>query len=185
MSRACAHAVVLFAFAVLCVAFVGVAPAAADPACPSASAMPAQAGHDPLVEATLCLLNDQRERRDLPPLRNSPRLADAAQGHARDMAKHNYFSHDSRSGASFIDRIRRTGYLDGARSWIAAENIAWGTGKMATPKAIVKSWMDSPGHRANILSGSLREIGIGVAEDAPIEGAGPGGTYATDFGKRA
>lgn len=184
MRRACPHTVVV-ALAVLCAAFAGVAPAAAEPACPSASAMPAQAEHAPLVEATLCLLNEQRARRDLPRLRNSPRLADAAQSHARDMARNNYFSHDSRSGASFVDRIRRTGYLDGARSWIAAENIAWGTGRFSSPKAIVKSWMESPGHRANILSSSLREIGIGVAEDPPIEDAGPGGTYATDFGKRS
>jgi uncharacterized protein YkwD len=183
MSRACPH-ILAVALAVLCATFLGAGAADAGPGCPSASAMPAQAGHDPLVEATLCLLNDQRDRRGLPPLRANDRLSDAAQRHARDMARRNYFSHDSRSGASFIDRIRRTGYLDGARSWIAAENIAWGTGRFATPKAIVKSWMDSPGHRANILSSSLREIGIGVAEDPPIADAGPGGTYATDFGKR-
>jgi uncharacterized protein YkwD len=182
MRRACLHTVVFVAAAVA--AFVGVAPAGAGPSCPSASAVPSQVDREPLVEATLCLLNDERERHDLAPLRVNERLSEAAQHHARDMARRNYFSHDSRSGASFVDRIRRTGYLDGAHSWMAAENIAWGTGRLASPKAIVRNWMDSPGHRANILSGALREIGIGVAEDPPIAGAGPGGTYATDFGKR-
>ena len=65
------------------------------------------------------------------------------------------------------------------------ENIAWATGKLASPRAIVQSWMASAGHRANILSGSFREIGIGVAHDAPIADASPGGTYATDFGARS
>ena len=50
---------------------------------------------------------------------------------------------------------------------------------------IMRLWMNSPGHRANILNGSFREIGIGVAYDAPVAGGGkPVGTYTTDFGAR-
>jgi uncharacterized protein YkwD len=102
------------------------------------------------------------------------------------MAKHNYFDHNSLSGATFIDRIRRVGYLAGARSWTVGENLAWGAGERATPSAIVQAWMNSPGHRANILSGSFREIGLGVAYDAPVGGGlHPAGTYATDFGARS
>lgn len=183
MQRACSHISVL-ALAVLCAFPLGAGTASAQAPCPMASATPAQVEREPVVDATLCLINQERDQRGLAPLRDSPRLSDAAQAHAKDMARRNYFSHTSLSGASFVDRIRRTGYLQNVRSWQAAENIAWGTGKLASPKAIVRSWMNSPGHRANILSASLREIGIGVAKDAPIENAGPGGTYATDFGTR-
>ena|ERR1700741_3426945 len=183
MQRACWHISVL-ALAVLCALSLGAGTASAQAPCPMASAMPAQAEREPLVDATLCLINQERDKRGLSPLRANARLSDAAQGHAKDMARRNYFSHTSLSGASFVDRIRRAGYFQDTRSWQAAENIAWGTGRLATPKAIVRSWMTSPGHRANILSPSLREVGVGVAKDPPIADAGPGGTYATDFGSR-
>lgn len=183
MQRVCKHLSVL-ALAVLCALPLGAETASAQTPCPSASAMPSQVEREPLVDATLCLLNAERDKRGLGPLRTNAQLAAAAQSHAKDMAKRNYFSHTSLSGADFVDRIRRTGYFQNVRSWQAAENIAWGTGKLATPKAIVRSWMNSPGHRMNILSSSLREIGIGIAQDAPVANAGPGGTYATDFGQR-
>jgi uncharacterized protein YkwD len=162
-----------------------IAPAAqAGGACSSASASPAKASKRAVVRATLCLVNAQRRSRGLRPLKINRRLSKAARRHAADMAKHNYFSHTSRNGASFIDRIRRTGYLRGARSWMVGENIAWGGGSRGTPRAIVRSWMNSPGHRANILSASFRAIGIGIARGAPAAGAGRGGTYTTDFGRR-
>jgi uncharacterized protein YkwD len=183
MQRACLHISVL-ALVVSCAFPLGTGTASAQAPCPQASAMPSQVQREPVIGATLCLINQERDKQGLAPLRISDRLGNAAQAHAKDMAKRNYFSHTSQSGASFVDRIRRTGYLANTRSWQAAENIAWGTGRLATPKAIVRSWMNSPGHRMNILSGSLREIGIGIAKDAPIANAGPGGTYATDFGTR-
>jgi len=62
------------------------------------------------------------------------------------------------------------------------ENIAWGSGSLATPREIERGWMRSPRHRANILSQRFREIGAGVAAGTP-ERAG-GATYTTDFGTR-
>ena len=96
------------------------------------------------------------------------------------MVEHLYFEHDSRNGDSFADRIRDTGYLSRASRWVVGENLAWGSGRLATPEAIVKAWMDSPGHRANILSGRYREIGIGLTLGSPR--GGDGATYATEFG---
>jgi uncharacterized protein YkwD len=101
------------------------------------------------------------------------------------MVHRDYFSHDSLSGASFVDRIRRTGYLSGPRSWIVGENLAWGSGDRSSPASIVRAWMHSPGHRANILQGRFREVGIGLASGAPESVAGPAATYATDFGARS
>lgn len=133
--------------------------------------------------ATLCLLNTERRARGLRRLRLNPRLARAALGHSKDMVRRSYFAHDSRSGATFMDRIRRRGYLSGASRWTVGENIAWGAGTEGTPRSIVEAWMKSPPHRANILSRTYSEVGIGVALGTPAgESSRPGATYNTDFG---
>jgi uncharacterized protein YkwD len=165
------------------------ATAAAAPAaraCTAASATPAQADAGALVRSTLCLLNAERDRRGLRDLRLNDRLSVAAQAHAGDMQRHDYFSHESRDGSSFVDRIRRAGYLRRASSWFVGENLAWGAGRRrSTPRGIVDAWMDSPPHRANILNSRFREIGVGVAPGAPRRVFGlPAGTYATTFGAR-
>ena len=135
--------------------------------------------------ATLCLLNAERAARQLAPLRSNQLLARAAVAHSRDMVARAYFSHTSLSGADFVERIRRTGYTRAARRWTVGENLAWGTGTRAMPREIVQSWMESPGHRANILNGSFREVGLGVTLGVPVPGGGEGATYNTGFGARA
>jgi uncharacterized protein YkwD len=165
--------------ALFALALPGPAAVAAPAACDSAEAAAARLSERTVVRSTLCVLNAERARHGLRPLRLDRRLSRAARGHSEDMARHDYFDHTSRDGASFIDRIRRTGYLAGARGWRVAENIAWGTAHLSSPRAITRAWMNSPGHRANILDGSYREIGIGVAS-----GRGPRAIYTTDFGAR-
>jgi uncharacterized protein YkwD len=129
----------------------------------------------------VCLVNQERTARGLKPLKLNRRLSKAAAGHARDMVARKYFSHDSLSGADFVDRIRKAGYVAPRAFPSLGEDLAWGSGSLGTPRAIVKGWMDSPGHRANILSSKFREAGIGVAIGDP--GAGQeGATYALDFG---
>ena len=159
-----------------------VAAPASQAACSSASASVRTASKRALVRATLCVLNVARSKHGLRPLRLNRKLATAARGHSRAMAARHFFSHDSLGGGSFIDRIRRTGYLRGARSWNVGENIAWGSGSLGTPRSIGRAWMNSPGHRANILSGSFRAIGIGISAGTPSGGGGA--TYTTDFGRR-
>ena len=83
-----------------------------------------------------------------------------------------------------LTRIRRTGYLAASPSWSVGENIAWGSGTYAQPKSIVKRWMNSPGHRANILKSSFRDLGVGIARGVPVSSGGDGATYNTDFGRR-
>ena len=173
--------------AALCTALVVVLAAApsasAAGACQAANASVSQVSKRALVRATLCVLNAQRARTNLRPLRLDRRLSRAARRHSRAMAERRFFSHTSLSGASFVDRIRRTGYLSGARSWAVAENLAYGSGERASPRAIGSAWMNSAGHRANILSSSYRAIGIGIALGTPV-GRG-GATYTTDFGRRS
>lgn len=153
--------------------------------CKHAGAEAGKVSHRKLVRATLCLLNKQRHAHHMKRLKLSKRLGHAARGHSAEMARAHYFSHDSRSGASFLDRIRRAGYLKRARRWSVGENIAWGTGRLSTPRSIVRAWMHSPGHRANILERNFRHIGIGISFRAPVMAAAhAGATYTTDFGTR-
>jgi uncharacterized protein YkwD len=173
-------AVVVVALAVL---VFSVPSASASGACTAANASASQASKRVLVRATLCVLNARRARHDLRPLRLNRNLSTAARRHSRAMARRKFFSHDSLDGASFVDRIRATGYLSGARSWLVGENIAYGSGDRSSPRSIGTAWMNSPPHRANILSKSFREIGIGLALGTPV-GSG-GATYTTDFGRRS
>ena len=169
--------------AAIAVLLVSVPSASAAGACSAANASASQATKRALVRATLCVLNNARARHNLRPLRLNRKLSTAARRHSRAMARHRFFSHSSLGGASFVDRIRGTGYLSGARSWYVGENIAYGSGRRSSPRSIGTAWMNSAPHRANILSSSFRQIGIGVASGTPVGGGGA--TYTTDFGRRS
>lgn len=167
-------------------------PALLAPATASAAAC-AGAGGTPTsgaktVKAILCLVNKERGKRGLKPLKLDRRLAKAARGHSNDMVQRRFFDHTAPGDVTFVERIQRQRYTAGARSWSVGENLAWGTGPLATPQRIVAGWMKSPGHRANILSKRFREIGIGIARGVPVAGAAngahDGATYTTDFGAR-
>ena len=159
-----------------------VAPSAAQAACRGADASPASRSVAQVRAATVCLLNAERRARGLAPLRANAGLALAGQRHARDMVRRRYFAHASLAGRDFKTRIRRTGYLRGHRA-IVGENLAWGGGALATPRAIVRAWMRSPGHRANVLQPRFREVGVGVVRRLPSGGL-RGATYAAEFGRR-
>jgi uncharacterized protein YkwD len=136
--------------------------------------------------ATLCLLNQQRRLHGLGRLRAHRMLQNVAQGYAGAMVQGGFFSHVSPSGSTVEQRIRQgTRYLAGALRYEIGENIAWGQGELSKPRAIVAAWMASPGHRANILRRSFREIGIGIALGAPVAGlSGDAVTYTNEFGTR-
>ena len=181
------HIRMLLAICLAAAACLAIAPVASAKThtCKHSGAQPEQVTKRQLVRATLCLLNKQRRAHHLKGLKLSKRLGHAARGHSYEMARVHYFSHDSHSGASFLDRIRRAGYLRHARRWSVGENIAWGTGQLSTPRSIVRAWMHSPGHRANILQRNFRQIGIGISAGAPVHTARrSGATYTTDFGMR-
>jgi uncharacterized protein YkwD len=158
--------------------------ATAVAACSGASTRPTQATLDRAVDATVCLINEARADHDLAALHTKSALERAAIAHSRDMVKRDFFSHDSPSGTTPQQRIDRTGYLDGARGWAVGETIAWGSGGYATPSAIVRGWMKSPGHRAILLDGHYRDLGIGIAVGAPTDAGAGGATFTGDFGAR-
>jgi uncharacterized protein YkwD len=152
--------------------------------CANTSLKPAPGNLDEVRDAVLCLHNRERSAHGLPLLKENAKLRRAAQGHSADMVASRYFAHDSLSGADIADRILGEGYARG-QGWAIGENIAWGTGSLATAAEIQQAWMESPGHRANILQRQFREIGIGVAIGAPVAAGGlAGATYTADFGVR-
>lgn len=178
--------------AVACLAALLPATAAANarPSCKpttvaAASALPRKAAPWRLARAAVCLINRRRVARGLRRLRLSPRLSRAARRHTRDMVRRRYFGHVSRSGTDVVDRLRRSGYIRGDISWAVGENLAWGSGRRATPRLIVRAWMRSSGHRRNILSPRFRDIGIGVTPHAPVRTKRPAATYTTTFGARS
>jgi uncharacterized protein YkwD len=134
--------------------------------------------------ATLCLLNQERTARGLDPLAASPTLDKAAVAYARDMVARGFFDHVSPGGGTMVDRMKAAGWAP-AGAWTAGENIAWGTGRLATPAAIVDGWMHSPGHKANILNAAYGQVGIGIAAGAPQPGLDDAGTYVNDFASGA
>jgi len=152
--------------------------------CSGTTLVPSPANAAVIASATLCLLNAERAARSLEPLRAQSLLRKAAVVHALDMIENSYFAHDSLDGKDFSVRIEHTGYLRGVNSYSVGENLAWGTDELSSPTNIVQAWMNSPGHRANILMPRFREIGVAIALGVPVEASGAGATYVTEFGAR-
>ena len=149
--------------------------------CRDTEVMPEDANEDAVRDAVLCLHNKLRADRGLPLLRENAKLRRAADGHSRDMVSRGYFEHTTPSGTTMVDRIQAARYTPRNVGWALGENLAWGTGRLATPREIMRAWMDSPGHRANIVKRSYREIGIGVATGVPSDRRA-GATYTANFG---
>ncbi|MEV7127965.1 CAP domain-containing protein [Streptomyces sp. NPDC093260] len=158
------------------------APAPAAPAASATSAAPsatpsatAAAPSSPTAQAPAAgdvaqvvqLVNTERAKVGCSPLTVNASLTEAAQAHSEDMAAHQNMSHAGSDGSAPGDRITAAGYV-----WSSyGENVAYG---YATPEQVMAGWMASPGHKANILNCSFKEIGIGLAQ--------PGSYWTQDFG---
>ena len=92
------------------------------------------------------LINKERTKRGLAAVKVQLNLMRAARSHSTEMALKRYFSHNSRNGESFAARLIRFGYKrTGYRSWLAGEDLYYGTGLLSSPVAAVRAWMKSPG----------------------------------------
>jgi uncharacterized protein YkwD len=153
----------LVSYLVLASTFVSANTAAAEPA-----------DNNDFIGRVLELTNAERQSAGLAPLELSPALEDSAQSYSQVLASSGCFDHTCGPVPSFADRDSMAGYADWTN---IGENIAAG---FPTPEAVVESWMNSPGHRANILSAQFTEIGVGMTS-----GGGQYGTYWTqEFGTR-
>jgi len=135
--------------------------------------------------ATICLVNRERIAHGEAPLRDNSKLTAAAQGHTESMAWNDYFEHLGPRGQTPLDRMRAAGYIYSSNlGYEVGENIAWGTGSLGTPSAIVAAWMGDPGHRANILDAHFRDTAVGVSAHPPtaLAHGQSGGIYTQDFG---
>jgi uncharacterized protein YkwD len=158
---------------------------AAQVECANTNLEPTAGNLDEVRAAVLCLHNRDRAAAGLPPLKENAKLRRAALGHSDDMVERRYFDHDEPDGDGMVDRIKRSGYVRPGDAWSVGENIAWGTSDLATAAEIHKAWMNSAGHRANILRRSFKEIGIGIVLGNPsVSPVGAGATYTADFGVR-
>lgn len=115
----------------------------------------AQLVENPIVKQVVAITNAYRQQAGLKPLRLNAQLTASAQAHTEDMALNDFFSHSGSNRSTIFDRAEQVNY----NYSLVAENIAAG---YTTPTAVVKAWMDSPGHRANMMYPDLQEIGVGV-----------------------
>lgn len=136
------------------------------------------APHTVQARAMLCLTNFARTHSGHARINGSGLLAQAAAGKARDILRCDEFSHEA-CGREFTYWMEKSGYLKGS-CWEAAENIAWGTGAIGTPRAIFRAWLQSSGHRENIL-GPYTDVGVGLREGT-IEGAEGANVWVQEFG---
>lgn len=141
-------------------------------------------------KATLCLVNAERRKRHMRKLRYNRNLYKSSRWQADDMVAYAYFDHARDGGPSFAGRITRFGYSKKSRGYTLGENLAYASNPGATPREMVAMWMDSPGHRANILRRAFREQAVaavlvdGDAIGGDYSGAGPVAIYVNQFGAR-
>ncbi|MCK9902469.1 serine protease [Parafrankia colletiae] len=140
-------------------------PATTPPANPPGTGTP--------QDEILRLTNVERQKAGCGPLLFDASLTAAAQAHSADMATNNYFSHTGQNGSTAGSRAQAAGWPNG----YVGENIAAGS---TTPAATIQMWMNSSGHRANILNCAYTHLGVGYAQG--------GGTYryywTQAFGRR-
>ncbi|MBX9387088.1 CAP domain-containing protein [Streptomonospora nanhaiensis] len=152
---------------------IEVSPQPSEPAPPEAGPGPEDPGQDgpdapgappSLAAAVVEIANDERADAGCAPLRVDPRLTAASQNHADDMAERDYMAHETPEGVGPQERAEEAGYS----AW-SGENVAAG---YSSAEAVMDGWMNSPGHRANILDCGNTEIGVGVTD----------GMWAQNFG---
>lgn len=124
--------------------------------------------------ALLDEVNRVRSAHGLPALRSDGRLARAARSHTRAMLVRKTFAHGNTAS-----RLRRFG----VRGRLVGENLAWGAGTYSSPAAIVRMWLGSPSHRANLLRRGFRRIGLAAAV-GPFAGYSNATVVTADFAGR-
>jgi uncharacterized protein YkwD len=176
------RAVTFLATAVVALAAPAGAHASAQTAaCAGADLEPNAGNLAQVSQATLCLLNDERAAAGLRPLQYSAALTVPSAAYSTKMVTENFFAHESPDGTTLTSRLTAAGYIAPDGDWFVGENLAWGQGNLATARNIAIAWMNSEGHRHNILEPEFTEVGIGIVPGTPGDPSW-GATYTTDFG---
>jgi uncharacterized protein YkwD len=127
-----------------------------------------------------CLINYARQQAGLPRLNGLGKLDAAASNKAADILRCNEFSHEA-CGRDSLYWFRRSGYLN-SRCWWAGENLAWGTGSLGTPRSVMKAWLRSPSHRANLLGSDYNQFGISLRVGG-LSGSPDAHVWVNHFGR--
>ena len=173
------------AIASLVYCVLGAGPAsAAESGCAQAAKLADATTLKRASRSVLCLVNGERARRGIAPLRASRLLARTARAHSRDMVARRYFSHITPNGMNPRQRIRRSGYLYKSPAARLGETIGWGIERDGTPAELVRAFMQSASHHDVLLDRHYRDIGVGLVLGAPIGTTGRGATLTLDFGRR-
>lgn len=186
--RSRAAIIALLAALLMCVA-AGPGAEWADAASPCqkwGNSEPRELSKDQARASVRCLLNQERNSRGLSDLGRDRRLQRASQNHSEYMRNRGCFAHVCQGEQSIESRLRSVSYLTSRLSrWSYGENIAWGEDQFATPRSMVRAWMNSAGHRANILNPTFRDVGVGFRRGTPRNKRDPNGAFfTTDFGLR-
>ena len=181
--------------AALCAAIFGAQGFAADTeatastkrtSCRGADLTPTASDSTAIGASTLCLVDRIRAAWHLAPVRANSALRALAASQVRNMVRWDYFADVRPTGQTPLSLVAATTYRARSSSVSVAQNIAWGTGPLATPARIVAAWMASPPHRRLILTGYFRDAGVAAIPAVPWRlGHGRyGATYAIEFGTR-
>jgi uncharacterized protein YkwD len=127
-----------------------------------------------------CLVNYARQQAGVGRINDLAKLDGSAANKGGDILRCNQFSHEA-CGRDFLYWFRRAGYLSG-RCWWVGENLAWGTGSLGSARAIMKAWLHSPEHRANLLSTQYSQYGISLRVGS-LSGASSAHVWVNHFGR--
>lgn len=155
-------------------------------ACPGANLRPTGANAAAVDAATICLIDQIRIAHHLRPLRSNSELGTVAASQVSSMVHRNYFADVRPTGQTPMALVGVTRYKAHTAGISVGQNIAWGTGGLASPARIVAAWMASPPHRAIMLSGEYHDAGAAVAPQLPsvLHVGHRGAVYAIEFGAR-
>jgi uncharacterized protein YkwD len=134
------------------------------------------------LRAMRCMTNYAREQNGIAPLSRVLELERAGAQKSADIIRCDEFSHEA-CGHEFTYWMEHFGYLGGSCAR-AGENIAWGSGPLASVRRIFSAWIHSKGHRANILAGAFEDFGIGLRVGT-LEGVSGAHVWTQEFGSRS
>ncbi len=161
------------------------APAVASANCPGADVRSGASTRDSARSAMRCLINQERAKHGLSRLTSHRQLRTPADSLAGQMVAKRFFAHVTPDGKTMLSRLEASGYVTGhVKRFSAGEVIGYGSRRRATPRWIVKRWLQSPEHRPILLDRRFRQIGVGLSDGSPF-GDRNARTFAVDFGVRA
>ena len=163
---------------------LGISPTGASASsCRATATVPSSNQDAAALSSTLCLINETRASHHLSALRLNAQLQSTASAWSKRIVAKQFFAHiDPFTHGTVATRGKASGYTSGRPIWALGENLAWATGYRGSPKEILSLWLNSPGHRANLLDPQWRDIGIGITNGTPV--GSMGSTYAAEFGMR-